>query len=65
MQAFYTKRQVCEITTLSAVTIWRKVKDGSFPPSAKLSDQKVGWPKETVDAWVNARKAEAGFAEAA
>jgi prophage regulatory protein len=30
----------------------RKVKDGSFPPPIRLSDRRIAWREDDVDAWL-------------
>lgn len=37
----------------SASTIWRKVRDGSFPKPVKLSDAVTGWRTADIRAWMN------------
>lgn len=49
---------VCRQTGLSAATIYRKVKEGSFPRQAKLGARASAWPGEEIDAWVAARIAD-------
>lgn len=43
---------VLEKTGLSRRTIYRKMDNGTFPKSVKLSDSAVGWPEEQVSAWL-------------
>jgi prophage regulatory protein len=43
---------VLEKTGLSRRTIYRKMGNGTFPKSVKLSDSAVGWPEEKVNAWL-------------
>lgn len=38
-------------TTLSASTIYRRIKDGSFPRQEKLSLNRVAWRESAVQAW--------------
>lgn len=44
-------RDVVEQTSLSRATIWRMIKRGEFPPSRKLSPQRVGWAERDIEAW--------------
>lgn len=37
---------------LSRTTIWRQVKDGTFPAPVKLSAQAVAWPSSAIDDWI-------------
>lgn len=41
----------------SAPTLWRKVKDGSFPAPAKLSTRVTAWKCADVRAWMNSQTA--------
>lgn len=33
----------------------RKVRDGSFPAPIKLSERRIAWPEEAIDAWLAER----------
>ena len=49
--------EVCELTGLSRTTIWRRINDGSFPPSIPLGPQGTrarGWRYSDVQAWIDA-----------
>lgn len=39
----------------SAPTLWRKVREGTFPKPVKLSDRVTAWNVGTVRAWLNAQ----------
>lgn len=52
---YYNLRQVCQLTTLSAPTIWRMRKAGLFPPPVRLSSGRVGWPIAVIHLWLSAR----------
>jgi prophage regulatory protein len=45
------------ILPLSAATLWRKVKDGSFPAPVKLSQRVTAWRVEDIRAWMETRSA--------
>lgn len=47
-------------TSLSRCTIWRLVRAGRFPAPVQISAQRVAWSVAAVDAWIDARLAEAG-----
>ena len=47
--ALLSKAQVIEITTLSHTTIWRMMKNGTFPKSVKASMGRVAWRKSDID----------------
>lgn len=42
---------------LSPATIWRKTRNGSFPPAIKLSERVTAWNREAVEAWLAEREA--------
>lgn len=37
---------------LSRTTIWRQVKEGTFPAPVKLGPQAVAWPSAAIDEWI-------------
>lgn len=39
-------------TGLSRTTIWRRVKEGSFPAPVRIGTQSVAWPSFAVDGWI-------------
>ena len=41
---------------VSPATIWRWVKDGTFPAPFKLGQNVTVWSANAVDAWVDAHK---------
>lgn len=47
------------IVPFSNATLWRKVKDGTFPAPVKLSPRVTAWEVSKVRAWIEARAAEA------
>lgn len=47
-----SRTQVIEITSLSSTTIWRMMKQGTFPKSVKASMRRVAWRKEDIDKWL-------------
>jgi prophage regulatory protein len=46
------KGDVIGILPISAVTLWRWVKEGRFPKPVKLSAGTVAWRVEDVRAWM-------------
>lgn len=44
------------ILPFSSATLWRKVRDGSFPKPVKLSDRITAWRSEDVQHWMASRK---------
>jgi prophage regulatory protein len=47
------------IVPFSNATLWRKVKDGSFPAPVKLSSRVTAWEVSKVREWIEARAAQA------
>lgn len=43
------------ILPFSSATLWRKVKDGSFPKPVKLSDRITAWRTDDVRSWLETR----------
>ena len=53
-------QQVKELTGLSKTTLWRRVRDGEFPPALRLGGPKsraVGWRRSDVEQWLRERQA--------
>ena len=43
------------ILPFSAKTLWRKVKDGTFPAPVKLGERMTAWKVETVRSWLDSQ----------
>lgn len=43
------------IIPISHTTLWRRVKEGSFPKPVKLSTRVAAWRAEDIRAWIAAR----------
>lgn len=52
---FLTLEEVRARVKLSKVTIYRKVKAGTFPAQYELSANRVGWKESEIDAWCESR----------
>lgn len=50
--------QVCETVQLSAPTIYRMIKAGTFPAQIKLGAHASGWLESAVQEWIKARAAQ-------
>ncbi len=50
-------RQVLEMIGVSRTTLWRMVREGSFPPPVRLTarDNGPGYLREAVEAWMRER----------
>ena len=50
---FYRQRELTwKILPFSATTLWRKVKDGSFPKPVKMVPSISAWKASEVEAWL-------------
>jgi len=45
-------KTVIELTGLSRATVYRKMEDGTFPKSVKLSTRAIAWHKSDIEAWI-------------
>lgn len=48
-------RDVCVLTGLSRITVWRLERAGQFPKRLKLSSQAIGWRQDEVLEWIESR----------
>ena len=46
-------RTVLERTGLSRATIYRKMRDGTFPNQLRISEHCRGWRESAVNRWMN------------
>lgn len=46
------EKTVRDRTGLSRSTIYRKIKDGTFPAQLEISSNGVGWHESDIDRWV-------------
>ena len=53
--AFYSEKQLDEITSLSKMTRWRLRRKGNFPGSVQLSAGRVGYSAKAIDEWIAER----------
>jgi len=53
--AFYSDRQLDEVTSLSRATRWRMRREGTFPNPVHISRGRVGYPKSLIDEWIASR----------
>ena len=53
---FLSLNQTCDVVNLSRSTIYRKVKDGSFPKTVQLSPNRVGFRTSDLKKWVGGVK---------
>ena len=48
--------EVCERVGLSRTQLWRKTKEGSFPPPLQISTRRVGWRWREIESWLDGRQ---------
>lgn len=48
----YRIKEVCEITGLKPSTIYKLIRQKSFPQSVHLTARSTGWPSNLVHDWV-------------
>lgn len=56
-KSYVRQRELLKILPFSAATLWRKTRDGSFPPAVKISARITAWNLEAVEAWLAEREA--------
>lgn len=47
-----TLNQVLERTSLCKTTVYRRIKDGTFPPMIHISKRRSGWHESEIDRWI-------------
>lgn len=52
-EAFARQPKVLEVVPFSSATLWRKVKDGSFPAPVKLSERVTAWKVSSIREWLS------------
>ncbi len=57
--------EVMARTGLSRVTIWRRVKAGSFPAPYVLGENSIGWTAQSIADWLESRPRRTYSAETA
>ena len=56
--------EVMARTGLSRVTIWRRVRAGTFPAPVEIGINSIGWPELEISAWLESRPRRTYGAEA-
>jgi prophage regulatory protein len=51
--AFYRLRDVMHITALSRSTIYRRIAEGRFPAPVHLGGRAAGWPRTSLQQWID------------
>ena len=47
----YRKKELCQLFGISSATLYRRIKEGTFPRSIKVSDNIVGWLAADLEDW--------------
>jgi prophage regulatory protein len=56
-KGYMRQHELLKLVPFSAATLWRKSRNGTFPPAIKLSDRVTCWKREAVEAWLAAKEA--------
>lgn len=59
MDGLATTKAKSGLMPFSPATIWRKVKEGSFPKPVKLGERITAWHMDDIEQWLAARHKEA------
>ena len=54
-EVLLTRREVERLCRLSRSTLYRKMRDGTFPVPLKVSDRAVRWRERDIRAYVDSR----------
>jgi predicted DNA-binding transcriptional regulator AlpA len=46
---FYSLQQILELYPVSRATLYREIRDRRFPAQVRITRNRVGWPRATVD----------------
>jgi prophage regulatory protein len=49
----YRKKDLCRILGVSATTLDRWMREGSFPPAIRISSNIIGWPASSGEDWLD------------
>lgn len=55
----YRISEVCGVTGLKPSTIYKLIRENSFPRGIHLTARSTGWPSDVIDIWVTSRIEEA------
>jgi prophage regulatory protein len=55
----YRIKEVCSLTGLKPSTIYKLVRERTFPRSVLLTSRSTGWPSDVIEAWIASRIREA------
>lgn len=49
--------EVRQIVPLSSASIWRKTRNGTFPPAIKISERVTVWSAQAISSWLAEKEA--------
>ena len=52
MERVMRVKDVAEVTGLAVGSVYRRIRQGTFPPGAKLGGRARGWKESDISAWV-------------
>lgn len=55
VEQLLTTKDVCRVVSLSRQELWRRRREGTFPEPVKLGPRRVGFRREEIEAWLQAR----------
>ena len=56
MEKLLSCGEVCEITGMSRVTLWKLRRDGAFPDAILLGTRTLAWRVEDLETWMDQRR---------
>ena len=59
---FHRMPDICKRTGLPRSTIYRLIKEGTFPKQIKLSERTAVWSESSISDWIEEQKQKAGVA---
>ena len=48
--------EVYDRTALSRASVWRRVREGTFPKQVTLGYNRIAWVESDIDAWIEAQR---------
>jgi prophage regulatory protein len=51
-RALHSLREVQQRVPFSRSTIYAKIAKGEFPPPIRISENRVAWDSDAIDAWI-------------
>ena len=51
----YRIKEVCGLTGLKPSTIYKLIREKTFPPSIPLTARSTGWSSSSIEEWIESR----------